>query len=231
MDGHLTNLIRKISQDVSVILPHKELPLLVEDTPKTPSSSYSSTTTVVQKRRSKALNGQQYTLTTGKPCFSVNCCCSCHQISSIQGRYWSLKFPAISSFWTPCSTASCGNATKASLWISLTRIGCPWAASASLNMMWNSQYSYISPSLGFQPVVKFTSPGFKVLWELQSHQRDDWPTARDDLLTIFKSGEASPIDIDPEGKTWLEVRPEISLGLTLTNLAIESIMLAMGHFE
>lgn len=86
--------------------------------------------------------------------------------------------------------------------------------------MWNSQHSYISPPLGFQRVVKFTSPGFEVLWELQSHRRGDWLAAGDDLLTLFNSGEASPRDIDPEGKTWLEVRTEILLELNLTNLAI-----------
>jgi hypothetical protein len=229
-----TDLVRKISisQDLSVALPRHDPPLLVEETPKTPSSSLSSTRTAVQtRRRSKALNRQQYALPTGKPCFLDNCCCSCHQVSSIQGRYWSLKFPAISKFWTPCSTASCGNAMKASLWISLTKIGCPWAVSATLNVMWNSQHSYISPSLDFQRVVRFTSPGFKVLWELQSHQRDDWATARDDLLALFDSGEASPRDIDPEGKTWLEVSPEILLELNLANLAVESIVRAMGHFK
>ncbi|RDL36101.1 uncharacterized protein BP5553_06713 [Venustampulla echinocandica] len=53
-------------------------------------------------------------------------------------------------------------------------------------------------------VVRRTSPGFKLLWELESGQRRDWDRARQDLLELFETGKASPRDIDPDGQTWLE---------------------------
>ncbi|KAH8753749.1 ankyrin repeat-containing domain protein [Hyaloscypha sp. PMI_1271] len=96
------------------------------------------------------------------------------------------------------------NAKNASLWVSLTQVGVPLAVRVSLDFVLSSQQSHITPSLGFQRVVRRTSPGFKLLWELEGGHRNDWGRARQDLLELFESGEASPRDVDPDGNTWLE---------------------------
>jgi hypothetical protein len=137
-------------------------------------------------------------------CSLNRCCCACHETTFLQGRSWSLKCPS-SWIWRQCNKASCQHAKNVSFWFSLTQLGVPWAVCVSFDFMLSSHQSHISPSLGFQRVVRRTSPGFKLLWELQTGQRKDWIRARQDLTELFESGKASPQDVDPDGQTWLEV--------------------------
>jgi hypothetical protein len=116
-----------------------------------------------------------------------------------------MRLPSSSWLWNKCDTAFCKNSKTASIWISLTPVGVPWAVRAGLSYMFSSQQSYISPSLDFQRVVRSTSPGFKLLWELETGQRRDWNKARQDLTELFDSGQASARDVDRDGRTWLEV--------------------------
>jgi hypothetical protein len=158
-----------------------------------------------RKNKLQRVLARQRGLYQEKACFSAKCCCACHDNISFSGRSWFLKVPMLSQIQNPCSRSSCGYAKKASLWISLTQIGIPWAVYARLEIMWNFQNAFISPSLSFERVVRHTSPGFKLLWELESGQKGNWPEARQELLDIFESGRASHRDIDPDGETWLEV--------------------------
>ncbi|KAH8595828.1 ankyrin repeat-containing domain protein [Bisporella sp. PMI_857] len=103
-----------------------------------------------------------------------------------------------------CSRSICAKASKASLRINLTQWGVLWAVEARLEWFWSAQKGFIYPSLSFDKVVRRTSPGFKLLWELQTGQKTDWQLARKELLELFQSGLASPHDLDPEGYTWLE---------------------------
>jgi hypothetical protein len=143
-------------------------------------------------------------------CSRNRCCCVCHDTLLLQGRAWSLKLPSAHSLWKPCNKKSCENSKNASLWIGLSQIGIPYAIRAGLSFMFNSQRSFITPSLDFQRVVRNTSPGFKLLWELETEQRGDWTRVRQDLMELFDSGQASPRDVDRDGRTWLEVCPVIS---------------------
>jgi hypothetical protein len=138
-------------------------------------------------------------------CSRNRCCCDCHDTLLLQGRAWSLKFSSAHSLWKSCNKTSCENSKNLSIWISLSQIGIPWAVRASLSFMFNAHRSFITPSLDFQRVVRNTSPGFKLLWELKTRQRKDWGRARQDLMELFNSGQASPRDIDSDGRTWLEV--------------------------
>jgi hypothetical protein len=136
-------------------------------------------------------------------CGLRKCYCDYHQTTSLQ--IWPLRISSSSS-WKPCSKASCQNSKNASVWISFTQIGIRLAISLSLDVMLSSQESYIRPSLSFQRVVRRTSPGFKILYELQYGVRTDWSKAKQHLLELFETGRASPRDIDPNGRMWLEVR-------------------------
>jgi hypothetical protein len=137
-------------------------------------------------------------------CRLKRCCCACHDTTSLQTRFWTLKLSS-SWFWKACNKSSCRNAKSVSIWINLTQIGIQRAICVSFDVMFNSHKSYIAPSLSFQRVVRRTSPGFKLLWELETGQRTDWNRAKQDLLELFETGKASPRDIDPDGRTWLEV--------------------------
>jgi hypothetical protein len=156
------------------------------------------------KNRKSALMNHSH-LYQERLCSLKRCCCVCHDAITLLGGPWFLTLPLSSWSWKGCNKAFCRNAKSASFWVSLTQIGVPLAVRVSLDFVLSSQQSHITPSLSFQRVVRRTSPGFKLLFELAGGHRQDWDKARQDLLELFKSGEASPRDIDPDGKTWLDV--------------------------
>jgi hypothetical protein len=74
-----------------------------------------------------------------------------------------------------------------------------------LDLSWGNSGLSISPSLHFQQLVKNTSPGFQLVFKCHRY-RADVQTSCDKLVKLFQTGVASPLDIFPNGSTWLEVR-------------------------
>lgn len=140
-------------------------------------------------------------------CTRGKCYCACHYSVSRSGSFWSLRLPL--SLLRPCNKSSCSNYKRASLWISLRQIGIPYAVIANLDMMWNSQNTFIAPSLQMKRVVSWNSPAFKTLRDIRWLQIE-WQEARDKLAGLFDSGQASPLDILPDGMTLVEVCSSIS---------------------
>lgn len=138
-------------------------------------------------------------------CSQNRCCCVYHGSVSVQGRSWFLKLPSTLRIWEQCSLKSCQNARHYSLWLGLTQLGIPLAIHLNLDFVLNAQQYRILPSVCFQRVVRRTSPGFKLLHELETFQKRDWESARQEIPDLFTSGQCSPQDVDPDGRTWLEV--------------------------
>lgn len=82
-------------------------------------------------------------------------------------------------------------------------------------------FPVLYPTIDIQRVCDFASPGFKVLEEITAssfdidHSLDEeeatrlWDIAKErkvlELKRLFATGEATPLDVDPDGNTWLEV--------------------------
>jgi hypothetical protein len=96
------------------------------------------------------------------------------------------------------------NEYRISSFLGLCRFGLLWAFQASLDLSWGNYGFSITPKLQIRQLVKHTSPGFEVLWKCQT-DRLDIQSAREALFELFSTGIASPTDIDPQGRTWLEV--------------------------
>lgn len=137
-------------------------------------------------------------------CAINKCYCSCHESTSISGRFWSLRLPLPSYLMRSCNRSSCSNYKRASLWISLRQIGIPYAVIASLDMMWNSQNTFISPSLQIRRVVSWNAPAFMAVRDVRWLQIE-WQEAREKLVGLFRSGQVSPLDVLPDGMTLVEV--------------------------
>jgi hypothetical protein len=86
----------------------------------------------------------------------------------------------------------------------LTKIGIPYAIIASLDIMCNSQNTFISPSLQVRRVVNWNSPAFVAVRDIR-WLHIEWPEARQKLAGLFDSGQASPLDVLPDGMTLAEV--------------------------
>lgn len=110
------------------------------------------------------------------------------------------------------------NQYQISSFLGLCRFGLLWAFQASLDLSWGSYGFSITPNLQIRQLVKHTSPGFEVFWKCQTG-RLDIQSAREALFKLFSTGRASPTDIDPQGRTWLEVS-STSVCITLNGKCI-----------
>lgn len=94
---------------------------------------------------------------------------------------------------------------RLSYFIGLARFGFLWAFQADLDLSWGNSGLSISPSLHVQQLVKNTSPGFQLVFKCYYYGADV-QTSCHKLVKFFQTGVASPLDIFPNGSTWLEVR-------------------------
>jgi len=147
-----------------------------------------------------ALSQRQRSLQSSK-CFSRHCYCDCHGSTTKSGKFWSLKLPYD---WSSCDRTTCRNYKSASVWISLNSIGLPYAILASLDIMWTTHRSIISPSLQVTRVVDWHSPAFALLWDIRENEIE-FEEARSEMIRLFDSGSSSAIDILPNGKSLPEV--------------------------
>jgi hypothetical protein len=136
-------------------------------------------------------------------CSRRQCYCSCHTLQTISGGFWSVRFP-LQSMWSSCSYTSCANYKRTSFWISLNRIGIPFAIKAGLDLMWTAHESSITPSLEVKRVVDWNAPVFKLLRDIPWN-RMSFEDARTSITRIFEDGLASPVDVRPDGQSLLEV--------------------------
>lgn len=87
---------------------------------------------------------------------------------------------------------------------SLAQLGLLWRLQTSIIISWGSGAYSIAPELQLERLVKFTSPGFEILWSCeQGYIR--WSTAEKELEKLFRMGQASPLDTDTRGRIWIEV--------------------------
>lgn len=87
---------------------------------------------------------------------------------------------------------------------SFAQLGLLWRLQTSIIISWGSGAYSIAPGLQLERLVKFTSPGFEILWSCE--QGDiRWSTAEKELEKLFRTGQASPLDTDTRGKIWIEV--------------------------
>jgi hypothetical protein len=136
-------------------------------------------------------------------CSRRKCYCTCHRSQVISGSFWSLRFP-LHAVWSVCDRKSCINYKRASLWLSLNRIGVPFSIIASLDLMWTTYGASIAPSLEAKRVVHWNAPAFTLIRDIRWN-RLSFETARASIAEIFGSGKGSPADILSDGESLVEV--------------------------
>lgn len=87
---------------------------------------------------------------------------------------------------------------------SFAQLGLLWRLQTSITMWWGNGAYSIAPVLQLERLVKFTSPGFQILWSCEQGYIC-WSTAEKELERLFRMGQASPLDTDTRGRTWIEV--------------------------
>lgn len=101
------------------------------------------------------------------------------------------------------------------------------------------------PTMEIQRVCDSTSPGFKALEEFNAssfgidYSLDEeevtklWEIAKErkvvELKRLFASGEASPLDVDPDGHTWLEVSFQMNICIRIVLTASRNFFSTLGQ--
>jgi hypothetical protein len=160
-----------------------------------------------------------------QPCWQrpKGCYCLCHVSNERTWHSTLLGTVGLASFFVRCNRGDCDTRQYAAYArFALSRFGMPLAIRIATELkVFGGVIPILYPTIEVQRVCDFASPGFKVLAELTDsslgidYSLDEdkvtelWEIAKErkvvELKRLFASGEASPLDIDPDGHTWLEV--------------------------
>lgn len=169
------------------------------------------------------------------------CYCRCHTIHERPWHSALLGTIGLSSFFDVCNRNTCDTRRYAVYArFTLSHFGVPLAIRLATELkVFGGVVPVIYPTIDMQRVCSFTSPGFKVLEELGNGSfgidfrldADEVTGLREvakkrkvaELKRLFASGEASPLDVDPDGHTWLEVSLQ-------TNICIGIVLIACRNF-
>ncbi|KAK7893841.1 hypothetical protein LTR67_006542 [Exophiala xenobiotica] len=183
--------------------PNSIIPF-ISDSNQAPQALATGTTSLSEPITTRAWASTAAMFDSRTHCLKDRCICACHETTSSSGKFWSWN---VSSPWAlvrPCDRPSCQDRTfKARYHVSLSRLKIPWSVEFGFRVAYGLNGYSISSTLQPVRVVPFTSPGFVVLWKCRTHQIA-WPEAKQSLQKLFDEGKASPLDVDPAGKTWLE---------------------------
>jgi hypothetical protein len=174
------------------------------------------------------------------------CYCRCH-VS--QERPWHsilLGTIGIASIFESCNRIGCTRRYAVYTRVPLSHFGVPLAILIATELkVYGGFVPVLYPTIDVQRVCDFTSPGFKVLEELNvssfgiDYSLDEeevtqlWEIAKGrkvvELKRLFASGEASPLDVDPDGHTWLEVWLKMNIHIRVVLTASRNFFDILGQ--
>lgn len=138
-------------------------------------------------------------------CLDRTCYCSCHQTASISSRFWALEFSPLNAWNSQCDQPFCtGPSYGIRLALSFSNFGIPWSSIMSLQVATALGKVHIRPSLELQRTVKYTSPGFAVIWGLE---RDliTFEEACNELRKLAREDPSFRTHVNPSGESYIEV--------------------------
>ncbi|RSM08691.1 hypothetical protein CDV31_008033 [Fusarium ambrosium] len=104
-----------------------------------------------------------------RDCAVRACSCSCHRVSRISRRFWALDYIGLLPPGNKCDQPSCNaSAYGFRLRVALSQLGIPWSVTMGLRLLARVGSYTIQPALQVERVVKYTSPGFEIIWRLEN---------------------------------------------------------------
>ncbi|KAI1409926.1 hypothetical protein F5Y13DRAFT_203068 [Hypoxylon sp. FL1857] len=137
-------------------------------------------------------------------CQIKHCSCSCHIRGSVARRFWNLEYTPLSMILQRCDNARCTSRRhRISFRVAFTQMGLPWAVTLGLEMAVEAGRYSIGPTLETERIVRYTSPGFKLLWELRTDQ-----ISRADAIhgfrELWKTDPHMIYHVNPAGRGYIE---------------------------
>jgi len=96
-----------------------------------------------------------------------------------------------------------------------SQLGIPWAVILGVDLTVELGKFTLCPTLQLQRVVKYTSPGFEILWKLKEEALS-WDDAEAQFRELYRMDPTFGSQVDPSGSGYLEVGDGLFLPLTLS---------------
>jgi hypothetical protein len=110
-----------------------------------------------------------------------------------------------------CDTATCtARRHRLQFRAALSQLGIPWAVILGVNLTLEAGKFTLCPALQVQRVVKYTSPGFEILWKL-SEEELGWDDAGAQFRELYRTDPTFCSQVDPSGLGYLEVGDRVFL--------------------
>lgn len=138
-------------------------------------------------------------------CAVLQCHCSCHFTKQISRRFWYFHYSPLADMLKNCDTPVCtGRRHRLQFRAALSQLGIPWAVILGVDLTLEIGKFTLCPALQLQRVVKYTSPGFEILWKLSEHKMS-WDDAGAQFRELYRMDPAFCSHVDPSGRGYLVV--------------------------
>jgi hypothetical protein len=138
-------------------------------------------------------------------CAVLQCHCSCHFTKQISSRFWYIDYSPLAGMLRKCDTATCtAHRYHLHFRAAFSQLGIPWAVILGVDLTQEAGKFRLDPALQLQRVVKYTSPGFEILWRL-SEDELGWDDARVQFTELYRRDPTFCSQVDPSGQGYLEV--------------------------
>jgi ankyrin repeat protein len=146
----------------------------------------------------------------GSSCTNNRCLCRCHQQVASSWGYLHMLHTQPSSIRTSCNRPSCKNRSlEARALLDLSWMKISFAIITSLQVFWGLGGFSIKPSLDVKRVVAPDSRGFQISDKFRTGQYSA-EEAVEAFRKAFRNGEASLMDLTPDGQSLTESLMEIT---------------------
>jgi hypothetical protein len=140
-----------------------------------------------------------------RQCAGLQCHCSCHFTKQISSRFWYIHYSPLADMLRKCDTATCtARRHRLHFRAAFSQLGIPWAVTLGVDLTQEVGKFRLDPALQLQRVVKYTSPGFEILWKL-SEEELGWDDARTQFTELYRRDPTFCSQVDPSGQGYLEV--------------------------
>ncbi|KAK8094824.1 hypothetical protein PG997_001509 [Apiospora hydei] len=161
-----------------------------------PSSNHHGTSTSLQTRSNWG-RGR-------RGCLKRSCTCCCHRKGTVHRRFWAFKYTPLSMILGSCDNPTCdGRQYTYSFRVALSQLGFPWAVTAAIGIQSEATGYSIGLSLRPQHIVRYTSPGFEILYNV-SERFITLDEGISRFTEMYRKDPSFIHHIDPSGKGYLE---------------------------
>ncbi|RMJ15235.1 hypothetical protein CDV36_005102 [Fusarium kuroshium] len=209
----LRGTVEKAKQDLVLCLQTTQLNLIYTmiqtpnlGAPSNPEAS-SSSDLVMDSEALSSSSLVKYTphrRVARRDCAVRACSCSCHLVSRISRRFWALDYIGLLPPGNKCDQPSCNaSAYGFRLRVALSQLGIPWSVTMGLRLLAGVGSYTIQPALQVERVVKYTSPGFEIIWRLEN----ELIKVDEACMAFRKLARVDPslnLHVDPSGSSYID---------------------------